>query len=106
MFTLYQMRKIFENKGKEIKSIMFEQRAIELALTKKPPVAPKSFLWYVDDSHALFNNLQSAIEFKTILNNQDPNIQYTMDAEDADKSLQFLDLKIQNAEREYVTSIY
>ena len=29
----------------------------------------------------------AAIEFKTILNNQDPNIQYTMGAEDADKTL-------------------
>ena len=29
-----------------------------------------------------------------------------MDAEDADKTLHFLDLKIENAERMYVTSIY
>ena len=42
---------------------------------------------------------QSAIEFLNILNNQDPKIQYTMDAEDADKTLQFFDLKIKNAER-------
>ena len=26
------------------------KRAIELALTKNRPDAPKSFLWYVDDS--------------------------------------------------------
>lgn len=66
---------------------MFEKCAIELALTKNPPVAPKYFLWYVNDSHAQFKNLQSANKFKTILNNQDPNIQYTMGAEDADKTL-------------------
>ena len=57
---------------------MFEKCAIELALTKNPPVAPKYFLWYVNDSHAQFKNLQSANKFKTILNNQDPNIQYTI----------------------------
>ena len=83
-----------------------EKRAIELALTKNPSIAPKSFVRYFDDSHARFNNLQSAIEFKTILNNQNPNIQYTMDAEDADKTLQFLDLKIKNTEGKYVTSIF
>ena len=83
-----------------------ERVAIELALTRNPPVAPKSFLRYVDDIHARFDNTQSAIEFQTILNQQNPNIQYTMEAENPGKSLQFLDLKITNTEGEYTFSIH
>ena len=50
--------------------------------------------------------LQSATEFQNILNQQDPNIQYTMDVEDTEKTLQFLELKITNVEGKYTISIY
>ena len=83
-----------------------ERVAIELALTRNPPVAPKSFLRYVDDSHTRFDNTQSAIEFQKILNQQNLNIQYTMEAENPENSLQFLNMKITNTEGEYTFSIH
>ena len=58
--------------------------------------APKSFLRYVEDSHARFDNIQQTTEFQSILNQLSPNIQYTMDSEGLDKFLQFLDLNIIN----------
>ena len=42
--------------------------------------------------------LQSATEFQNILNQQDPNIQYTLDVGDKGETLQFLDLKITSVE--------
>ena len=69
-----------------------EQRAVETALKVNPPVAPKSLVRYVDDSHARFNDIHSATTFQNILNQQDPdNIKYTMEV---NKSLQFLDLRV------------
>ena len=49
-----------------------EKNAIDAALRENPPVAPKSFVRYVDDSHARFKNLDSATVFQRILNQQDP----------------------------------
>ncbi|MEO0804571.1 MAG: hypothetical protein AAFY57_20240, partial [Cyanobacteria bacterium J06642_2] len=72
-----------------------EKNAIEEALRKTPPVTPKSFLRYVDDSHARFVTIEQAIVFQEILNKQDENIKYTIETEN-EKSLQFLDLSITN----------
>ena len=84
-----------------------EKNAIDAALKENPPVAPKSFVRYVDDSHARFNDLESATAFQNILNQQDPdNIKYTMDVEDHQKSLQFLDLNIKNNHGSYEFKIY
>ena len=84
-----------------------EKNAIDVALREDPPVAPKSFVRYVDDSHARFNDLQSATVFHNILNQQDPeNIKYTMDIEDDQKSLQFLDLNITNNGNSYEFKIH
>ena len=84
-----------------------EKRAIDAALNETPPVAPKSFVRYVDDSHARFDDIQSATAFQTILNQQDPvNIKYTMDVEDENKTLQFLDLNITNNKGAYEYKIH
>ena len=56
-----------------------EKNAIDTAQQRNPSVAPKSFLRYVDDSHVRFQDLQTATQFHTILNEQDPHIQYTME---------------------------
>jgi hypothetical protein len=56
----------------------------------------KSFHRYVDDSHARFQKLECAERFQKILNAQNPKIQYTMDKEDENKVLEFLDIKIIN----------
>ena len=73
-----------------------EARAIHQALSFNPPIVIKSFYRYVDDSHARFKDNLEAKSFLTILNNQDKHIQYTIEVESAEKSLNFLDLTIHN----------
>ena len=55
-------------------------------------VAPKRFHWYVDDSHTRFVSRNVAIELLNVLNSQDPQIQYTIDCENDNKELNFLDV--------------
>ena len=83
-----------------------EKNAIDTAQQRNPSVAPKSFLRYVDDSHVRFQDLQTATQFYTILNEQDPHIQYTMETENFEKSLQFLDLDITNINGRYEYKIH
>ena len=74
-----------------------EAKAINEALLQQPPIHPKSFKRYVDDSHARFTDIGSAEQFKNILNRQDQRIQYTMEKEDESKNLEFLDIRIMNS---------
>ena len=53
---------------------------------------------YVNDSRARFNNIDCAMQFQNILNKQHNKIQYTIDKEDGNKVLQFLDIKVINTE--------
>ena len=82
-----------------------EKNAMDIALRKN--VAPMSFLRYVDDSHSRFNNIEDATTFQEILNDQDPDhLKYTMEVEDIEKTLNFLDLKIKNNSGHYEFSIH
>ena len=83
-----------------------KKNAIDTTQQRNPSVTPKSFLRYVNDSHVRFQDLQTATQFHTILNEQDPHIQYTMEAENFDKSLQFLDLNITNMNGRYEYKIH
>ena len=49
-----------------------------------------------DDSHARFLNFVSAEHFQKILNAQHDKIQYTIERENKDKVLEFLDIKVIN----------
>ena len=71
-----------------------EEKAINQALQQK--IAPITFKRYVDDSHARFLIAEHANLFLNILNSQDPNIQYTIEHEDVNKILPFLDILMQN----------
>ena len=71
-----------------------EKRATSIALQQQ--ITVKSYKRYVDDSHARFDQLDSAEKFKAILNQQDKRIQYTMEVENNEKILEFLDVKIKN----------
>ena len=73
-----------------------EKKAMNVGLKKIPPIAPKSYKRYVDDSHARFNNIENAETFNEILNQQNPKIQYTLEAENERKELEFLDINIKN----------
>ena len=71
-----------------------EHISITQALTLN--LAPKTFKRFVDDSHARFNNRAQSLQFLDILNSQDPSIQYTIEFENENKQLSFLDLTITN----------
>ena len=59
-------------------------------------LAPKTFRRFVDDSHARFNTKEQSLQFLDILNSQDPSIQYTIEFENENKQLIFLDITITN----------
>lgn len=82
-----------------------ESKAILEALNFN--IAPKTFRRYVDDSHARFHSKDNANTFLHILNKQDPAIQYTIEYEDENKSLNFLDINIRNTvENKYEFKIH
>ena len=56
----------------------------------------KAFKRYVEDGHARFTSKHHAKVFQEILNKQDPAIQYTIEYENENKSLNFLDINITN----------
>ena len=68
----------------------------EKTLTCALSCQPKTFRRYVDDSHVRFDNHNQADEFLTILNSQDSKIQYTIERENSDGVLAFLDISIHN----------
>ena len=59
-------------------------------------LAPKPFKRFVDDSHGIFNNREQSLQFLDMLNSQDPSIQYTIEFENENKQLNFLDITIIN----------
>ena len=71
-----------------------EHISITQALTLN--LAPKTFKRFVDDSHARFDNREQSLQFLDILNGQDPSIQYTIEFENENKQLSFLDVTITN----------
>ena len=59
-------------------------------------IQPKTFKRYVDDSHVRFPLKHQANTFQETLNKQDSAIQYTIEYENGNKSLNFLDINITN----------
>ncbi|XP_065642427.1 uncharacterized protein LOC136074056 [Hydra vulgaris] len=84
-----------------------EKRALNTALKNNPLIDLKSFYRNVDDSHARFPNIAHANQFKRILNQQHPKIQYTIELENDKKTLNFLDIsKINNKSGKYEFKIH
>ena len=82
-----------------------EGKAINIAMREQ--IVVKSFKRYVDDSHSRFNELESAEKFQGILNQQDHRIQYTMEVENEEKSLNYLEVKtINTGKGKYEFDIY
>ena len=71
-----------------------ETKATNIALQRQ--IIIMSFKRYVDDSHCRFDDLDSAEKFKSILNQQDERIQYTMETENNEKT-QFREVKVRNS---------
>ena len=104
-YFLYESKiRLLENAGPIGLSLMvvlsesylqhLEHKAIAEALTIQ--IQPKTFKRYVDDSHARFTSKYHAKTFQEILNKQDPAIQYTIEYENGNNSLNFLDINITN----------
>ena len=73
---------------------VLEKQAIDNALSHG--CCPKTYRRYVDDSHARFNSSEEAETFRTILNQQDESIQYTVESQDSSSQLSFLDITVMN----------
>ena len=59
-------------------------------------IQPKTFKRHVDDSHARFASKHHSNTFQEILSKQDLAIEYTIEYENENKSLNFLDINITN----------
>ena len=59
-------------------------------------ISPKTFCRYVDDSHVWFGSRKNATEFFNVLNSQDLQIQHSIEYENENKELNFLDVTIKN----------
>ena len=69
-----------------------EHKAIAEALILN--LAPKTYRRYVDDTHARFTSKKQSRQFQNILNKQDKHIQFTIEDENKEMCLKFLDIKI------------
>ena len=61
---------------------------------------------YVDDTHARFKSKEQSREFQEILKKQDKHIQFTIEDENEEKCLNFLDMKIKNNNRIYEFDVH
>jgi hypothetical protein len=66
---------------------------------------PKFYKRYVDDTFAAFNNEAEAHNFLNFINNQHPNIKFTIETEESSK-LPFLDILITKEDNKIKTSVY
>ena len=73
-----------------------EKRVINEALHQQPPVNPITYRRYVDDSNNRFLILAAASKCLGTVNKQDRRIQWTMEVENKDKILDYLDNKSKN----------
>ena len=72
------------------------QRIEDISVTQALTLnsAPKPFKRFADDSHARFNTREQLLQFLDIFNSQDPLIKYTIEFENENKQLSFLDATI------------
>ena len=73
-----------------------EERAFTIARAPPNPVAPITHRRYVDDSHDRFSTKRKSEKFLDILNSIEPKIQFTVEYEDENQTLNFLDTSIRN----------
>ena len=79
-----------------------EHKAIAKALILN--LVSKTYRWYVDDKR--FTSNEQSHEFQSILNKQDKHIQFTIEDENEEKCLNFLDIKIKNNNERYEFDVH
>ena len=62
----------------------------------QPPMAPLTHYRFVDDSHDRFTETNKSYTFLEVLNRQDENINYTMEIENENKELPYLEIMSKN----------
>jgi len=73
---------------------VLEEKAMQGALLNN--ISIKTYRRYVDDSHARFESKDCSMKFLDVLNQQDPQIQYTMEEQSEADQLSFLDVTVIN----------
>ena len=81
-----------------------EQKAIAEALTLN--LAPTTYRRYVDYTHMRFESKGQYCEFQKILNKRDKHNQFTIEDENREKYLTFLDIKIKNNNGRYEFNVH
>ena len=61
---------------------------------------------YVNDAHERFTSKEQSSEFQNNLNEQDKHIQFTIEDENEEKFLNFLDIKIKNNNERYQFDVH
>ena len=69
-------------------------------------LAPTTHRPYVHDAHARFECKGQSREFEKILNKQDKRIQFTLEDENGEKCLNFLDIKKKNKNGRYEFNVH
>ena len=85
---------------------VIEKNALNIARLLPHSVAPITHRRYVDDTHDRFTNQKSSEEFLNILNAQEPRIQFVVEYQNNEKSLNFLDTTITNNNGKYEFQIF
>ena len=80
-----------------------KQKAIAETLALN--LAPKTYRRYVDDTRARFTSKEQPRGFQNI-NKQDKHIQFTIEDENEEKCLNFLDIKIKNNSERYEFDVH
>ena len=75
---------------------VLESKALDEALREQPPYSPITFYRYVDDSHSRFDEITQPGRFLNKLKQQDERVQYTMEVENVEKELDYLEIKTMN----------
>ena len=81
-----------------------ERIAINQSLGMNPSPAPITYKRYVDDTHCRFPDFEHANKFLDILNAQEPRIQFTVEQENDQKEMNFLDITIRKTGMEVLYS--
>ena len=86
---------------------MIEKQALSISRSRTIPVDPITHRRYVDDSHDRFLEKEKSDEFLKILNSQDERVQFTVEYENKDKELNYLEIKtINNKQGNYDFKVY
>ena len=69
----------------------------------KLPFRPMYYRRYVDDIFAIFDSKSDALAYLDILNSVHPNLQFTIETQNSEGSLRFLDVDVSSHDNKFKT---